>query len=208
MAPCTACGAELETPIGCSACGALQEIPEGTSPFALFGLERRAALDTADLKRRLRRFSRLTHPDFFATQAPELLALAERNSARLNDDYELLADEVKRCDLIVRELGGPSETDVREMPQAFLMEVLEWNEAIEDAQGAAADSPQMQALEGVAGELTQERDSTLHNLERALDGGPDADALTQARQSLNAVRYIDKTLAQIRALRLAQSNAS
>ena len=208
MDPCTACGAELETPIGCSACGALHELPENTSPFALFGLERRAQLDTADLKRRLLRFSRLTHPDFFATHPPEVQALAERNSARLNDGYELLADDFKRCDLIVRELEGPSEMDVREMPQAFLMEVLEWNEAIEEAQDAAADSPQMQALEGVASELTQERHNTLQTLSQTLDGGPDADALTKARKSLNAIRYIDKTLAQIRALRLAQSNAS
>ena len=73
MTACQHCGAELETPLGCAACGALADLQAGVSPFDILGLTPAFIVDGPDLKKRLKRFSRMTHPDFFTVQGDEAL---------------------------------------------------------------------------------------------------------------------------------------
>jgi len=206
MTACPECGAALETPLGCSACGALLECPADASPFAAFGLEPSAALDAAELKRALLRFSRIVHPDFHGAD-PARRALAERNAAALNDAYAVLSDDAARYDWLVRSLGGPDQDAERQMPQAFLMEVLEWNEALEEAREAPEGAPLPSSLEALAATWRAERTRALGEVARLLTPLPasGADALTEARRKLNAVRYLDRALNELRALRLARA---
>jgi molecular chaperone HscB len=140
MAVCPECGAELETLLGCAACGAPLATADDVTPFAAFGLEPAAAIDARELKQRLLRFSRIVHPDFHCSD-PARRALAERSTAALNDAYAVLSDDAARYDWLVRHLGGPDQDTERQMPQAFLMEVMEWNEALEEAREAPPDAP-------------------------------------------------------------------
>ncbi len=71
MSECPSCGVELETPLGCSACGGLLDFDVQQSPFEIFGLEPSWQIDAAELRRRLLRFSRIVHPDYFGNAAPE-----------------------------------------------------------------------------------------------------------------------------------------
>jgi len=201
---CSTCGTELETPLCCTSCGALFELQGRPTAHELFGLPNGFAIDLHDLRKRLRRFGRCLHPDFFATAEPRLRELAERNSAALNEAYEVLADDARRADDLVRRLGGPGEDTERQMPQEFLLEVLEWNEALEEAR-AGGDDAELDALEAT---LATRRADTLTEVTRLLDPLPEAGApeLTEVRRHLNALRYLDKTLVQIRELRLERAN--
>ncbi len=206
MRACPHCAAELESPLACAACGRLLDVPEATSPFEILGLAPKHALDAGELRKRLLRLGRLVHPDFFgAAGAPER-ARAERNSALLNRAHELLADEFRRASWLVGALGGPDELQERAMPPAFLAEVLEWNETLEAARSAgAAATPELEALEGT---LRTERARTLASVAAALDPLPEhgAERLRTLRSQLNAVRYIDRALSEIEALRLARAS--
>ena len=78
------------------------------------------------------------------------------------------------------------------MPKAFLLEVLEWNEALEEAREAPAGSPPRARLEALTGELERARGEALERLGALLtplppDGAPQ---LTEARRELNALRYL------------------
>jgi molecular chaperone HscB len=209
LGDCPACKAPLETPLGCQACGVLLSVDESASPFELFGLPRGYALDAAELKRRLLRFSRLTHPDFFGSKPAAERERAERNTALLNRAHGVLADPPSRADWLVTHGGGPSEADERAMPQAFLMEVLEWNEAVDAARDAAPRAPERAALDGLERTLRDERTCALARIAALLEPLParGAAAYTQARKELNALRYLDKTLSDIAALRLEQAAA-
>jgi Fe-S protein assembly co-chaperone HscB len=202
MSDCSACGADLETPLGCNACGVVLDPGEEPGPFVVFGLEPTWEIDETDLKRRLRRIGRVVHPDFHAG-VPEQRALAERNSACLNHAFEVLLDPFLRADWIVQRLGGPTEQDERQMPQAFLMEVLEWNEALDEADGAPEGSPAHAELERLAKVLHHEHETRLAALGARLTPLPaeGADELLVVRQELNAVRYLSRTLFRIRDLR-------
>jgi molecular chaperone HscB len=206
MAVCPECGAELETLLGCAACGAPLATADDVTPFAAFGLEPAAAIDARELKQRLLRFSRIVHPDFHGSD-PARRALAERSTAALNDAYAVLSDDAARYDWLVRHLGGPDQDTERQMPQAFLMEVMEWNEALEEAREAPPDAPLPGALEALAGTWRSERARALDEVAGALTPLPEraAEALTRARRKLNAVRYLDRALTELRALRLARA---
>ncbi len=202
MATCTECNAPCESPIGCAECGALGSWKETPTPYELFGLELGWSVDEADLKKRLLKLSRLCHPDFFAAQGDELRERAERNSAELNEAFELLRDDFKRANWFISKLGGPNEQQERQMPQAFLMEVLDWNETLEEAR-ADENATDNAKLEELARSLGEERSESMNRVAMLLDPVPEAgsESLLELRRILNAIRYIDRTLGEIRTLR-------
>jgi molecular chaperone HscB len=209
MNTCPKCGAKLETPLGCSSCGVLFSPASEPSPFEVFGLEPAFAVDAKELKRRLLRFSRMLHPDYFAAGDAATRALAERNTARLNQAGATLADDAARADWLVRSLGGPSESEKRDMPKSFLLEVLEWNEALEAARDAAPGSGERTSLDALEPTLREQRAEVLARVAKLLTPLPPraAPLLADARAELNALRYLDKTLAEIDALRVEQATS-
>lgn len=208
MTDCASCGAPLESPLVCEACGVLADPSAQAggdpSPFALFGLEPAWQVDREALRRRLLALTRRTHPDYFAAD-PAQRELAERASAALNEAHSVLEDDFRRADWLVRHLGGPDEQAERQMPQEFLMEVLEWNEALEAAREAQPGSPARE-LRPLRTELEAQRVECFEALSALLTPLPDqgAAALTEARRRLNAVRYLDRALTELAALALAQ----
>ena len=207
MNSCPRCGAELSSPLGCAPCGVLFEPERELSPFEVLGQEPAWELDLTALRKRLIQLVRMVHPDFFASASDEQRALAERHSASLNESFETLADDLARGDWLIRSLGGPAEGELRDMPQAFLMEVLEWNEALDDARAAAAGSPERARLDGLRPELEGARDAALERLGSKLTAPSDGEALGQARRELNALRYLRRTLDQIEDLRVEQASS-
>jgi DnaJ-domain-containing protein 1 len=193
---CERCGRALDCPLVCTACGTLREAGAGLDPFAVFGLEPRFEVDAAELRRRLVRLSRSLHPDFFGSSPAEVRALAERNSAELNRAFERLSDDYDRADLLLTARGGPASEAERGLPRSFLLEVLEWNEALEEGRtGEPAAVARALALEP---ELTALRRATFERVARGLAGGD----LGEVRRDLNGVRYLDRALEQLSALRL------
>jgi molecular chaperone HscB len=210
MATCPRCSANLETPLGCLACGAVFQLGGDVSalePFAILGLAPAYVIDLQDLRRRLLRFSRLTHPDFFATAGKTEKENAERATAVLNSAFALLSDDAARADQIVRSLGGPDENTERAMPKEFLMEVLEWNEFLEEARHANA-TPAEGAAE-LHRDLEARREQALATVAKLLEPLParSSESLREARRALNVVRYIDRTLSELESLRLSRAEA-
>jgi DnaJ-domain-containing protein 1 len=203
---CTSCGAGLETPLACGDCGTMLTPSSEVSPYAVIGLDVAYEIDQKDLAQRVRKVARLVHPDFFASAGPTMRALAEAHGARLNEAHEILKDDVRRADWLVRHLGGPSEEQERQMPQAFLMEVLEWNEALDEGASAPPGSTERLALGPLEEELAAQRARTLALVAKALDPLParGSAALTEVRRDLNAIRYLDRALRRLRDLRIGQ----
>ena len=90
------------------------------------------------------------------------------------------------------------------MPPAFLMEVLEWNEALEEARDSGA-SELPAALTELEPTWNDERAATLRKAIEQLTPFPERDApcLANVRRDLNAVRYLDRALRELETLRLA-----
>lgn len=205
MSACPHCAARLETPVFCAACGLPLPVAEGVGPFEILGLAPNHAVDAGLLKRRMLRASRDVHPDFFATAPSDVRELAGRNSALLNAAFQTLSDDVERANWLVAYLGGPDEQHERTMPAEFLAEVLEWNERLEEAR--AITSGFDPRLAGLKSELSERRGRALTSIAQLLTPLPErgAPSLTIVRRHLNAVRYVDRALSEIEALRLARA---
>jgi len=209
MDRCPRCGATLRTLLLCESCQALQEPVRPPTPFEALGLEPGFALDPKALQKRLRELSRGLHPDYFGTADEATRARAQHSTAELNGAFQVLADEAQRADYLVGWLGGPREDQERSMPLEFLQEVLEWNEAIEEARTSGPDSAQRKALEPLERRLASERSTLMHRVAETLTPLPPrgAPALSETRKLLNAIRYLDRALGEIAELRLVQSTS-
>ena len=203
MSACPDCGAALQTPLVCEDCGALQHIPGTPSPFEVLGLASGWKVDTAELGRSLLRLTRLTHPDFHGVHGVEARELAERSTALVNSAYSTLNDDVLRAEWLLADMGAPSPDEERQMPQQFLMEVLEWNEVLEEVR-AKKDQDNHSRLESLRTDLQAQRATSLKQLGQRLEAADRGDPQT-LRQELNTVRYLDRTLSELDELALEQS---
>ena len=87
--------------------------------------------------------------------------------------------------------------------------MLEWNEALDRARESAPLSRERAALVEVESGLREQRAAALAHLAGSLCPLPEraSPALVRARTELNALRYIEKTLADIDNLRLEQASS-
>ena len=212
MADCSHCNEVLASPLACGGCESIFVATASLSPFEVFGLPVAARLDRSSLRKKLLKLQRLLHPDFHGAAGETMVDIAEHNTAEVNSAYEVLRDAAKRSSWIVEHLGGPSESAERQMPQAFLMEVMEWNETMEELKEHGNPAETKAGINELKAELNYQRaeliESTLDNTEAQLNQVAGATDLASIRRDLNAVRYIDRALGAIAAIELNLAQAS
>jgi molecular chaperone HscB len=154
--------------------------------FELLGLPLAYRVDPARLETGYRALQSQVHPDRFAAGSEAERRVAMQWAARANEAYRTLRDPVGRARYLLSLKGfDTGEETNTAMPADFLMQQMEWREAVADATGAR-DSARLEALRG---ELSGERAEMLRMLERAID----ADANYDAGCSLvRKLRFIEK----------------
>ncbi|MHA7600489.1 Fe-S protein assembly co-chaperone HscB [Alicycliphilus sp. T452] len=106
--------------------------------FELFGVPRRFAQDRATLDARWKDLQREAHPDRFAAQGAAAQRVAMQWSVRINEAYQRLKDPLRRAAYLCELHGAPIRAeDNTAMPAAFLMQQMQWREALEEATGMA-----------------------------------------------------------------------
>jgi molecular chaperone HscB len=102
--------------------------------FAAFGLAPAFSLDGGVLASRFRELQSATHPDrFVSANEVEQRAAIER-ATEVNEAYQTLRDPVRRAMYLLwlKNVNGMDERNTS-MPHDFLVEQIEWREAIADA---------------------------------------------------------------------------
>lgn len=161
--------------------------------FDRLGLPRRFSLDPADVEREYLARSRAMHPDYHRLGSSADQAASTELSAGLNEAYTTLKDPFRRADYLLKLEGGPSAGDQKDMPPEFLEEMLELGMEIA---GLTPDSPGASAMET---KLADRRDVLLTQVGTLLDGNS-PNRLTDARRLLNATKYVQNLLRDLRAL--------
>ncbi|RYG12847.1 MAG: Fe-S protein assembly co-chaperone HscB [Burkholderiales bacterium] len=151
--------------------------------FALFGLQERFAQDRGAIDARWKDLQREAHPDKFAAQGAAAQRVAMQWSVRINEAYQRLKDPLKRAAYLCELRGAPIEAENNTaMPADFLMEQMEWREALDEAQ--AEDD-----LTALTHQLNAARGETLGRIEQLLDTAGDAQA---AAQQVRALMFIER----------------
>ncbi|TAH12155.1 MAG: Fe-S protein assembly co-chaperone HscB [Curvibacter sp.] len=151
--------------------------------FELFGLTRQFAQDRAALDVRWKALQREAHPDRFAAQGAAAQRVAMQWSVRINEAYQRLKDPLKRAAYLCELGGAPVNAHSNTaMPAAFLMQQMEWREALDDAEAVSA-------LQAVQAEVDASRAQLLQQCATLLDQQHDAVA---AVGPVRALMFIEK----------------
>ena len=164
------------------------------SDFELFGLPQRFAQDRAAIDERWKALQREAHPDRFAAQGASAQRAALQWSVRINEAYQRLKDPLKRAVYLCELLGAPIDAENNTaMPAEFLMEQMEWREALDEADGEGA-------LEELSERVLARRKEMMGRIGQLLDLEADAPA---AAQQVRALMFIERFAHDVEA-RLAQ----
>ena len=151
--------------------------------FTLFGLPQRFAQDRAGIDARWKELQREAHPDRFAAQGAAAQRVALQWSVRINEGYQRLKNPLKRAAYLCELRGAPIDAERNTaMPPAFLMQQMEWREALDEASGE-------DDLEALDERLRQARKKVFDDIERLLDREDDAHG---AAQQVRALMLIER----------------
>jgi len=153
--------------------------------FDLFQLPARFDVDMAALDAAYREVQGRVHPDRFVNALDADKRVAMQWATRANDAYQTLKNPQKRAQYLCELNGVDLQTESNTaMPMAFLMQQMEWREALGDAR-AARDADALDALDK---DVRMERAALLAQVGKELDAG-DFDA---AAQGVRSLMFLDK----------------
>ncbi|MES2186930.1 MAG: Fe-S protein assembly co-chaperone HscB [Pseudomonadota bacterium] len=162
-----------------------------STDFELFDVPATFRQDAALLDTRWKQLQREAHPDRFAAQGAAAQRLAMQWSVRINEAHRRLKQPLARAAYLCELHGAPisAETNTA-MPAEFLVQQMEWREALDDA----ADDD---AVEDLQAELDGTRAEALRQCETLIDTAHDyAGAARQVRALMFIKRFADDVAAR------------
>ncbi|MBI2893140.1 MAG: Fe-S protein assembly co-chaperone HscB [Deltaproteobacteria bacterium] len=180
---CWSCGKPPGAGAFCEACGKVQPAAPGSDHFAALGLERRFAIEAAEIERRYRNVQRRLHPDRFVTKSVPERRLSLQRATAVNDAYRTLKDPLKRAEYMLALEGMPADG---EASPDLLAEILELREEL-DAAKSAGDAARIGELRA---HVRRQQDDTMSAIARAFEGSAPA----QAAALVHRLRFIARFL--------------
>jgi len=153
--------------------------------FELFQLPARFDVDMDALDSAYREIQGRVHPDRFVNASDAEKRVAMQWATRANEAYQTLRHPQKRAQYLCELHGVDLQTESNTaMPMDFLMQQMEWREALGDAR-AAKDA---QALDELDAQVRGEKKGRLAAVGKLLDAGD----YEGAAQGVRALMFLDK----------------
>lgn len=196
---CWSCHGMVEGELFCPACRILQPPASGVDHFALFGLERQFEIHRERLDETYRAVQQQVHPDRFATRTATERRYAMEHVTRLNEAYRTLLSPLARAEYLLHLLGHPPHGEGKSTPSdpAFLMEVMELREQLEEVHPRAPDASlrldrlRREVEQRLAGEIQE----IAARLARATPGH--MSDLTPIARMLDQTRFLQRFLEEV-----------
>lgn len=159
--------------------------------FTLFSLPRAFRLDAATLDRKYREIQAQVHPDKFAHAGDAERRLSLQWATRVNEAYQALKKPLPRAQYLLHlaghDVGAENNTA---MPADFLIEQMEWREAVSEARAAG----EHHELERLHHRLKSGMSERYDEVGALLD---DAGDLEQAADRVRRLMFLEKLLFEI-----------
>jgi len=154
-----------------------------SNDFELFGLPMQFAQERSALDARWKALQSQAHPDNFAAQGAAAQRLAMQWSVRINEAYQRLKNPLQRAAYLCELHGAPIQAHSNTaMPSVFLMQQIEWREALDEARTTVD-------LDALASSVDSVQAQLLNQCAALLDGAKDFLAAVPLVRSL---MFIDK----------------
>jgi molecular chaperone HscB len=153
--------------------------------FDLFQLPPKFSLDMAALDVAYRDVQGRVHPDRFVNATDAEKRVAMQWATRANEAYQTLKNPQMRARYLCEQNGVDLQTESNTaMPIDFLMQQMEWRDALGEAR-AAKDLDKLEALDE---EVKQDRKARMVKIGEQLDAGD----YEQAAQGVRALMFSEK----------------
>ena len=151
--------------------------------FTLFCLPARQALERRELDARWRALQGEVHPDRFAAQGAAAQRLAMQWAVRVNEAYQRLKSPLKRAAYLCELRGQPIRAeDNTAMPAAFLMQQMQWREALDEAADEAT-------VQGLAQAVAADEQARLRRLQALIDAEQN---MAEAAREVRALMFVER----------------
>ena len=160
------------------------------SDFALFGLPERFAIDLDALDTKWKQLQGAAHPDRFATETAAAQRVAMQWAIRINEAYRRLKNPLARAAYLCALHGVDIEAESNTaMPAAFLMQQMEWRDALSDTKSLAA-------VDALSDEVIASRNATLKSLQGQIDDAASVDWRSVAG-TVRGLMFVDKFMSDV-----------
>ncbi|XP_042866683.1 iron-sulfur cluster co-chaperone protein HscB-like [Penaeus japonicus] len=171
----------------CGACKALQPADSKRNHFEVMGVEKRFGLDTKQLTRTFRLLQAQVHPDKFSLKSEREQQYAADHSSQINKAYRCLLHPVERALYLLELAGQPLHEGQIDMDPEFLMEIMEVNEELAEAE----DKEMVQ-------EIGQKNQRILDGLLKEADTAFSNEDISTARQVVAKIKYYNNIYEKVR----------
>ncbi len=159
--------------------------------FSLFNLPVRFQIDSTALEQKYRGLQAEVHPDKFAHLSEAERRLSMQWATRVNEGYQILRNPLNRARYLLSLHGVDTQEDSNtSMPIDFLMQQMEWREALEEALQAKS----IDALERLEQRVQHETRSLQQQLAIDIDETHD---FTAASGIVRKLKFLEKLAEEI-----------
>ena len=159
--------------------------------FQLFDLPATYALDRERLDSAYRELQNQVHPDKFASKSEAEQRVAMQWATKVNEAYQALKQPISRGVYLLQLQGiDPMAANNTSIAPSFLMQQMEWREAIDEARNAK----DIVALDQLQAELNKAYRMADNELAALLDVDKNPEAATE---SVRKLKFMDKLIAEV-----------
>ena len=159
--------------------------------FSLFDMPRAFRLNLSELDSRFREVQAQVHPDRFAHAGEAERRLSMQWATKANEAYQTLKKPLERAKYLLHLAGHDIQAEINTaMPAEFLMEQMEWREAVMEAR----EGRDHHELEHLHNRLRGDINGRYDELAALLD---DAGDLGHATDLVRRLMFLEKLLFEI-----------
>lgn len=150
--------------------------------------------DMALVKKRFYQLSRNYHPDFFVNDSDQEKAKNLALSAQVNKAYQIFQDQTALIKYLLMEKGLLQEEEKYQLSPDFLMEVMDLNELLMDADDPATKQRIQNALNTLQNTIYEPVKSIITNYQEGISTEKE---LLQVKEYYYQKKYLDRILVEL-----------
>lgn len=162
--------------------------------FELFEIPVQLKVDITSLHKKFFELSRKYHPDYFVNDNTEAQSESLEKSALLNKAYKAFKNPDETIKYVLQQKGLLEEEEKYELPPGFLMEVLEINEQLMDAEDQGAIDNLKTAIDAMQNEIYEPVKKIITNYQEDTTSEKE---LLQVKEYYYKKKYLDRIRHQL-----------
>jgi molecular chaperone HscB len=166
------------------------------SYFELFDIPVQLQVSTQGLSKKYFELSRKFHPDYYINDSEEVQAEALEKSAMLNKALKTFQSADATLKYVLQEKNLLQEEEKYELSPDFLMEVMEINEAIMDAEDDGSKAGLLQKIEILETEIYASVKNSIENYQEGITSQAE---LLQVKDYYFKRKYIERIKRELQA---------